>query len=1032
MSLRHVLSMLMAVAIMMLTFGTVMAAPSQGEGAAQDCEAFPETGYELCPPFLSFWQDNGGLPVFGFPISAAADELNPDLNQMLLTQYFERERLESHPTFAPPYDILLGRLGVEVLEMMGRDWWQYPKADPSTPHYQAVTGQAIAPEFYDYYTSHGLDFGDDGVSFAESLALFGYPVSPAMMETNSSGDTVLTQWFERARFEFHPNNDPENQVLLGLLGNEILAGESDYSPIAEGLNNPRGLSYLDGVVVVAEAGTGGDDCIQSEGPEGESELCFGTSGAVSLVGEDGSFQDQIVSGLQSYSIDGFEVIGPQAALDDGSGSGGYITMGLGSSPENREAWGERADMLGWVLHVDSEGTIEKFADIAAYEAANNPDGGEIDSNPFGLALTSDGDLIVSDAGANDLLKVTPEGEISTLAVFPDRMVSTEGIPIPDLPPEIPMQAVPTGVTIGPDGNYYVGELTGFPFLTGYARVWQVTPDGTASVYAEGFTNILGVSFDSEGNLYVVEITENGLLYADPADPASLVGAVWKVDTDDERVKLSDDGVVISTGIVVGSDDSIYVSNYGLMPGMGQVIKFPSEGAPPGYPTIAEGLNNPRGLSYDEGPIVIIAEAGTGGDDCIQGQGPEGPTELCFGASGAISIANDDFQDQILTGLQSYSTGDGEVIGPQAAVTDGGDGGYITMGLGSSPENREAWGERAEMLGWLLHVDGENNIEKFADIAAYEAANNPDGGEVDSNPFGMARTDDGDLIVSDAGGNDLLKVTPEGEISTLAVFPDRMVSTEGIPIPDLPPEIPMQAVPTGVTIGPDGNYYVGELTGFPFVPGMAQVWQVTPDGEQSVYADGFTNILGVSFDENGNLYVVEMFENGLLSGDTAGAVWMVTPSGERMKITDGGVVAATGIVVGDDGTIYVSNFGVMPGMGQVIKLPPQPAEEVFFVTPDDGATVSSPVMVEMDANNFTIEVAGTARPGAGHFHIMIDVPCVTPGDSIPGDDNHQHFGAAQMMAELELEPGEHTLCLQAGNGVHTALNLTDEIAITVTE
>jgi hypothetical protein len=55
----------------------------------------------------------------------------------------------------------------------------------------------------------------------ESLALFGYPISEARMEVNARGDRVLTQWFERARFEYHPNNPAHDRVLLGRLGAEL-------------------------------------------------------------------------------------------------------------------------------------------------------------------------------------------------------------------------------------------------------------------------------------------------------------------------------------------------------------------------------------------------------------------------------------------------------------------------------------------------------------------------------------------------------------------------------------------------------------------------------------------------------------------------------------------------------------------------------------------------------------------------------------------------------------------------------------------
>ena len=104
--------------------------------------------------------------------------------------------------------------------------------------------------------------------------------------------------------------------------------------------------------------------------------------------------------------------------------------------------------------------------------------------------------------------------------------------------------------------------------------------------------------------------------------------------------------------------------------------------------------------------------------------------------------------------------------------------------------------------------------------------------------------------------------------------------------------------------------------------------------------------------------------------------------------------------------------------------------VSFAEPEDGATVSSPVRVVMQSEEIRIEEAGEVREGAGHFHIMVDVECVEPGQTIPEDDQHLHFGDASTEASIDLDPGEHTLCLQVGNGQHAALDATDEITITV--
>ncbi len=110
-----------------------------------------------------------------------------------------------------------------------------------------------------------------------------------------------------------------------------------------------------------------------------------------------------------------------------------------------------------------------------------------------------------------------------------------------------------------------------------------------------------------------------------------------------------------------------------------------------------------------------------------------------------------------------------------------------------------------------------------------------------------------------------------------------------------------------------------------------------------------------------------------------------------------------------------------------------APRVFFASPADGATVSSPVHVTLGAEHFTVEPAGAVKPGAGHLHIMVDTPCVAAGSTIPKDAQHLHYGKAQLAADLELPAGKHTLCLQAADGAHTALagaGLTQQITLTV--
>lgn len=107
--------------------------------------------------------------------------------------------------------------------------------------------------------------------------------------------------------------------------------------------------------------------------------------------------------------------------------------------------------------------------------------------------------------------------------------------------------------------------------------------------------------------------------------------------------------------------------------------------------------------------------------------------------------------------------------------------------------------------------------------------------------------------------------------------------------------------------------------------------------------------------------------------------------------------------------------------------------VRFVDLKDGATVSSPLLVKMAADNFTVEPAGAVKTGHGHLHIVVDGDCIAAGQVVPKDDTHLHYGQGQVEATLELAPGAHTLCLQAADGAHVALpgdGLAQQISINV--
>ena len=164
----------------------------------------------------------------------------------------------------------------------------------------------------------------------------------------------------------------------------------------------------------------------------------------------------------------------------------------------------------------SNGGVRMVADLWAFEQLANPDDfwhdgpTAVESNPFDVAVLNGGRVLVADAAANTILEVDARGTVDWVAVL---------TPL-DMPaPAIDPQPVPTSIAIGPDGAYYVGELTGFPGYKGASRVWRIAPgsrhaqcpSSACTLVATGFTSIIDLAFAPNGTLYVLELDEAGWL-----------------------------------------------------------------------------------------------------------------------------------------------------------------------------------------------------------------------------------------------------------------------------------------------------------------------------------------------------------------------------------------------------------------------------------------------------------------------------------------------------------------------------------------
>lgn len=354
-------------------------------------------------------------------------------------------------------------------------------------------------------------------------------------------------------------------ILAGacMLSGAAAAEASDAEVIASGLSNPRGIAFsASGGLYVAESGRGGPGpCIPS--PAAPADRCYGDTGSVARILPEGGFQ-RIVEGLPSLALPNGSAEGGPASIAF-QGNVAYVLMSWGGDPAVRATLGGQADLFGTLLMVTPSGTWKVVADVAAHEARENPGGGAVDTNPYGLAALP-GRRIVADAGANVLVEVLANGRTRTFAIPP---------PLAPAPPSPgPRETVPTSVTEGPDGALYVGLLTAFPFWTGTAKVLRVSSDGAiVEDYAAGFTAIIDVAFDAGGALYVLEIAAGQSTAFPPPAPGIGIGRLVRECPGGERSVLLAD-LEYPGGVAIGPDGAAYITNNGTSATAGEVLRLP--------------------------------------------------------------------------------------------------------------------------------------------------------------------------------------------------------------------------------------------------------------------------------------------------------------------------------------------------------------------------------------------------------------------------------------------------------------------------
>lgn len=274
-----------------------------------------------------------------------------------------------------------------------------------------------------------------------------------------------------------------------------------------------------------------------------------------------------------------------------AGHGGFWILFGAASEEGPPPPGSPANNL-FRWSPKHGGKLMHVANLGAY-AASHPDPFDQEDNPgesnaYGLTPLRDGSVLIADAAANAVRRVTPWGHIQTVAHLPVQMVSTSHLPPGSgLPPKIPAEAVATSVAVGPDGAWYVSELKGFPFRPGTSRIWRIRPGthdavcdpkskhAACSLYASGFTSVIDITFGAHGDLYAVEFARGGVGAVEnaPEGTPPPPGLLIKLHHG-QKSELVRGKITLPGGIAFDKcSGDLFVTDFQLVPKMGRLLRI---------------------------------------------------------------------------------------------------------------------------------------------------------------------------------------------------------------------------------------------------------------------------------------------------------------------------------------------------------------------------------------------------------------------------------------------------------------------------
>ena len=340
-----------------------------------------------------------------------------------------------------------------------------------------------------------------------------------------------------------------------------LCGDNDVTTtsskvVATGLHNPRGIKFgPDGLLYVAEAGIGGTtlcpSCLQV--PEAGPYKGSNTGSRISRIGRNGiriTVADNLPSSTTSPAT---------GSANNGMADVEFIGNTLYGLLEGAGSSHAVPDIPNGIIRVNPDGSWTMVANCSQFLMHNpvaNPDPGDFepDGTPYSMVAVG-GKLYITQPNQQEIDQINPfNGAIRRV------------IDVSKTYPGATNWIGPTSMVYH-EGNFYFGTLTEFPLVQGAANVYKLTPGGQLSIFATGFTAILGIAFDNHDRLYVLENTVG------QPGPTPGFGDVVRLDPNGKREVITS-GLNLPTAMTFGPDGKLYISNWGIgPPDLGEIVQI---------------------------------------------------------------------------------------------------------------------------------------------------------------------------------------------------------------------------------------------------------------------------------------------------------------------------------------------------------------------------------------------------------------------------------------------------------------------------